>query len=213
MAWWCGAVLGQVYTWGFGAFGEGGTGDRQMNITPVVVESLRRVEASAVSAGGRHTLVAGKLERPKKGDRRKDLEKTYAHKRNHAVGEEPGCFAHNSTTDTHTHTHTTTSSPCAVRAMGGSVLHRGSIAAHHALHLCPVQVDQCVPRVCQDLPSVRPRCARVCLCLINHVHGLMLFARCTLCRSHHVKCFIQPERFECECGDKDSCTALPIQGT
>lgn len=103
-------MLGQVYTWGFGAFGEGGTGDRQMNITPVVVESLRRVEASAVSAGGRHTLVAGKLERPKKGDRRKDLEKTYAHKRNHAVGRNRGVSL---TTQplTHAHTHTPDEQP------------------------------------------------------------------------------------------------------
>ena len=88
----CCSVEGQVFSWGFGYFGEGGTrhwcsgqphtsdhcstivrgcagtGDAQLNVNGVVVEGLRTILAKQVACGYRHSIVVGSLEpKPKKG--------------------------------------------------------------------------------------------------------------------------------------------------
>jgi len=64
----CHSALGQVFTWGFGFFGEGGTDDSQLNVNAVVVENLRKIISTHVTCGARHTIVCGSLEaKPKKG--------------------------------------------------------------------------------------------------------------------------------------------------
>lgn len=71
------AAEGLTFTWGWGWHGDGGHGDHQLNVSPVVIEPLRRVKMVYACCGERSVAAIGKI-LPKKLTKEEELAKRFS---------------------------------------------------------------------------------------------------------------------------------------